>query len=323
MFELSRTAGDRYSFHDAFLRFSAALASGAEAGGMDMIHSCNDPRVAPIIPVDPAVRAAVKAACATLPERTEPPAQLPRAGTPTGKEPETSSRSKHAGSAATAAGSGASVTDDEEADMLQTSFDVIASMLGSSRDDVREEGAARVVAAIMAGDKAFAGTGSGICRASLRRRDVGRKLINALVRAQAGSTCHSQAANALALMAQCDDCAADMIENGAVFALASVIMVPCKRQNVRLRRNAARAISRLADTSAAVEHAKACNVVPYLRFVVGHCPDRQFRRDAEAAADALDPAGDVSSVDVTGVDVEASALEALGRARVMARGASS
>lgn len=324
VFELSPIAGDRYSFHDAFLRFSAALASAAEAGGMVMASDCNDPRVAPIVPVDPAIKAAVKAARTSLPERAEPPAQLPRADTPTdsarGKDTESTSRPKHAGGAST--GAGASVTDDEEADMLQTSFDVIASMLGSSRDDVREEGAARVVAAIMAGDEAFAGTGTGICRSSLRRRDVGRKLINALVRAQAGSTCHSQAANALALMAQCADCAADMIDNGAVFALASVIMVPCKRQTVRLRRNAARAISRLASTSDAIEHAKACNVVPYLRFVVGHCPDRQFRRDADAAANALDPEGDVSSVDVTGIDVEASALEALGKARVMARGAS-
>ncbi|KAA0171391.1 hypothetical protein FNF27_06301 [Cafeteria roenbergensis] len=326
VFELSRTAGDRYSFHDAFLRFSESLASAADASSMTMAPSCNDSRVAPIVPVDPAVRAAVNAACAKLPECPADPAPLPRADTPTGtlrgKDSGAVPRSRQTGSAATESGAGASVSDDEEADLLQTSFDVIASMLGSSRDDVREEGATRVVAAIMAGDKQFAGSGKGICRASLRRRDVGRKLINALVRAQAGSTCHSQAANALALMAQCSDCAADMIDNGAVFALASVIMVPCKRQNVRLRRNAARAISRLAGTSTAVEHAKACNVVPYLRFVVGHCPDRQFRRDAEAAADALDPAGEVSSVDVTGVDVEASSKEALRRARTMARGAS-
>jgi len=312
--ELRRLAGDRYAFHSTVLAFNLALAAATTAAGLGLASSVSDERVAPLGD-RPSAPLGIYSASPPKSTLEEAAAVLSGLARPTSTA---AFVAPPVGDAAT--GAAAEVRDEAAVKAIyMDNYTVIASMLDSRCDDVREEGAQRAVAALLAADSSSA-VCPAACRAALRERGLSARLIKALVRTEAGSGCHSQAAMALAQMARCNDCAADMVAFGAVEVLASVIMQPCVRQTVRLRRAAAEALSVLASAADIGEKAVGCGVVGYLRLAATTCPDRTFGEAAERAASAMDPKGRVTAASAGGVDFAAMTNEARQAAYRLASG---
>jgi hypothetical protein len=187
--------------------------------------------------------------------------------------------------------------EDHEAALRE--YETLVMLLNSEQDDVREEGAARILRLLRSPTA---------CRATLREKGAMSGLTNALVRAQSGMGCHSLAAQALAGISVCPTCAQELVDHGAVFALTAMVVSPCRLKSVRLRRAAAEGLTNLAVIREASSQAAASGVVAYLRYAASSCQDMTFRTAALTAADALNPDASIASAEST--DFAAVALRA-------------
>lgn len=290
VFELHRVAGDKFTFNTVFVDFSRHLQALATEGGATFglsIHSpgvpstygsAHDPHLAAFAAGSPSI-----VGTAAFASTTESAAAASTAAS--SKAPVAApARSPSPVDAAAASPEAEPTAADMEA--ARREYESLVEMLNAEQDDMREEGAARILALLQS---------SRVCRRSLREKGALGSLINALVRAQSGPGCHSLVAKALAGLSSCPACAQELVDHGAVFALTAMVASPCRVQTVRLRRAAAQGLSNLAVIPEAAAQAADSGVIAFLRYSARACSDSAFQADATAAANALDPAATIAA----------------------------